>query len=100
MIEICFAPSELHAAREESCLNLRVQEKESYVKELEELVPQFETVMAEKERLAGQASALKLDLKDARDQQQHSQASLRRAEEVQCIALPTSHLALHACVHL
>ncbi len=55
------------------------------MKELEELVPQFETVMVEKERLAGRASALELDLKDARSNQQHSQASLRRAEEVQSV---------------
>lgn len=57
------------------------------MKELEELVPHFEAVMAEKERLAGRASALELDLKDARSQQQQVQASLRRAEEVQCRAL-------------
>ena len=68
------------------------------MRELEELVPQFETVMAEKERLAGRASALELDLKDARSQEQHSQASLRRAEEVQRRPL-NINLALHA-VHV
>ncbi len=65
------------------------------MRELEELVPQFETVMAEKERLAGRASALELDLKDARSKEQHSQASLRRAEEVQ--RRPPQHQSRPAC---
>ncbi len=59
-----------------------MQEKDSYLKELEELVPQFESVMAEKERFSGRASALEVDLKDVRSQQQQLQASLRRAQEV------------------
>lgn len=63
-------------------MDWRPQEKDSYLKELEELVPQFESLMAEKERFAGRASALEIDLKDARSQQQQLQASLRRAQEV------------------
>ena len=61
-------------------------------------MPQFESLMAEKERFAGRASALEIDLKDARSQQQQLQASLRRAQEVLCFlttstACPAWHVA-------
>jgi hypothetical protein len=70
------------------------------MRELEELVPQFEAVMAERDRDQGRSAALERDLAEATSQRRQLQADLHRAQEVptHLVSPSSTHvLGLGAC---
>lgn len=63
-----------------------MQERDSYVKELESLVAEFEAVMAQRDESQQRVAALERDLSHSSTQQQQLEASLEHAQQVD---LPT-----------
>lgn len=68
-----------------SALCARQQEKESYVRELEELLPQLEGLMAEKEAREARVAALQREAGDASQRAQQAHAQAVRAQEVSAV---------------
>ena len=62
-----------------------LQEKDSYVRELKELVPQLEGLMAEKEAREARVTALQREAADAAQQAQQACAQAERAQQVSAL---------------